>query len=383
MSNAHNHAPAPPTAPPILVDSPEALAELTERLRREPRIAVDTESNSLYAYREQVCLIQFTIPGADFILDPFAIEDLSPLGPIFADTEREKIFHAADYDLIVLHRDYGFTCGKLFDTMWAARVLGWPRVGLGNLLEEHFGVHLNKRYQRYDWGHRPLDPQAVSYARMDTHYLLTLRDLEAEALRKSGRLQEAREIFEYLRTTVSEPPNHEPDATFWRIKGMHALNRKEQRVLYQLHLWRETTAEQLDRPPFKVMSSKRLITLAQVQPRSRQALKAAGLTNHQLRRFGRQLLSVLRAAPGPLPEPPEDGEHPPDEVVDRYNTLHDWRKRVARARGVDSDVVLPNATLWALAWDLPASQEELLDVPGIGPWRQEAYGPDILALLEA
>ncbi|MFP4344178.1 MAG: ribonuclease D [Anaerolineales bacterium] len=370
-----------PQKPPILVETPEALAHLVERLTEQPRIAIDTESNSLYAYKEQVCLIQISVPDSDYLVDPFALEDLSPLGPILASTEIEKIFHAADYDLIVLQRDYGFTCGSLFDTMWAARILGWPRVGLANLLEEQFGVHVNKKFQRYNWGRRPLDAQAVRYARMDTHYLLELREIEAQALRERGRWQEAQEVFDYLRRHIAEPPIHDVASTFWRIKGLQGLSNREKHWLYQLHWWREATAERLDRPSFKVLGDRRLVALARSQPRSRKELKATGLTHHQVRRFGRGILNALRTKTKPLPPRPQEGERPPDEVVERYNVLHGWRKQVAAGRGVDSDVILPNATLWALAWHPPTSKAELIEVPGIGPWRQETYGADILALV--
>ncbi len=381
MSNNNQQHDNLPQKPPILVETPEALTHLVARLKEQSRIAVDTESNSLYAYREQVCLIQISVPDTDYLVDPFALEDLSPLGPVLASSEVEKIFHAADYDLIVLQRDYGFTCGALFDTMWAARILGWPRVGLANILEEQFGVHVNKKFQRYNWGKRPLDAKAIRYARMDTHYLLELREIEAQALRQRGRWQEAQEVFEYLRKHVSEPPIHDIESTFWRIKGCQSLNTREKRALYQLHRWREATAERLDRPSFKVMSNRRLIALARSQPRSRKELKAAGLTQHQVRRFGRGILNALRTKSKSLPPRPRERRRPPDEVTERYNALHSWRKQVAARRGVDSDVILPNATLWDLAWHPPSSEEALLEVPGIGPWRQEAYGSDILGLV--
>ena len=100
----------------------------------QPRVSVDTESNSLHAYREQVCLVQFSTPTTDYILDPFVFSDLSALGPLFNNPSQEKIFHAAEYDLICLTRDFGFEFANLFDTMYAARVLGYPLVGLDNML---------------------------------------------------------------------------------------------------------------------------------------------------------------------------------------------------------------------------------------------------------
>jgi len=364
-----------------VVKTQSELKQLTTRLLDELQVAVDTESNSLHAYREQVCLIQFSIPENDYLVDPLALDDLSPLAPVFASAEIEKIFHAADYDLMVLQRDFDFTCGKLFDTMWAGRILGWDHVGLADILREHFAVNVNKKYQRHDWGRRPVNSKALTYARMDTHYLLALRDLQHAQLEETGRWEEAQEIFEYLRTNAPEPPDPDPKTDFWRLKGLHGLNVREKRVLYRLHLWRERTAQQMDRPPFKVISRRRLINLAHIHPRSYKGLRAAGLTKYQTKRFGKGILRALHAKAQSLPPMSPEEPPPPPEVQDRYDALRAWRKDVARARGVDSDVILPNATLWALAWDPPETQDDLLDAPGIGPWRKEAYGSDLLALL--
>jgi ribonuclease D len=365
---------------PIVVDTPEALQALADVLMTQPRVAVDTEANSLYAYQEQVCLIQVSIPGANYLVDPLALDDLSSLAPFFQSPDLEKVFHAADYDLIVLLRDFGFVAQNIFDTMWAARVLGWPKVGLADVLANHFGVEVNKRYQRYDWGLRPLDPQALRYAWMDSYYLLALREIQKKELEETGRLAEAQEIFDYLTSTVTLPPEH-PGRFFWRIKGIHALRDYDQRVLYQLYLWREEMAAALNRPPVKVMANLRLMRIARMQPRTREELAAAGLTPGQIRRFGGSLLKALRREPpAELPDPPQH-ERPSDAALDRFQALKAWRKDVAHVRGVDSDVILPNAALWQLAEHPPQTLDDLLDVAGIGPWRQATYGPDLLELV--
>ena len=154
---------------PVLITRPDALIQLANQLANEPILAVDTESNSLYAFQEQVCLIQFSTPQDDFLVDPLALDDLSPLAGLFADPKIEKIFHAAEYDLITLKRDYHFDFENLFDTMIAARILGWEKIGLGSILKSEFDVELNKRYQRANWGKRPIPSEMVNYARLDTH----------------------------------------------------------------------------------------------------------------------------------------------------------------------------------------------------------------------
>ena len=66
------------------VADPDALAHLVAALALAPVVAVDTESNSLHAYRERVCLIQISTSDADYIVDPIALPDLSALGPVMA-----------------------------------------------------------------------------------------------------------------------------------------------------------------------------------------------------------------------------------------------------------------------------------------------------------
>src|SRR5512147_2572985 len=174
--------------PPVWVDKPTTFNQMVADLSAQPRIAVDTESNSLHAYRERVCLVQFSTPKKDYIIDPLILQDLSPLAPLFANPNIEKIFHAAEYDLICLRRDFGFEFANLFDTMQAARVLGYQFVGLDNLLAEKFQFELDKRHQKADWAMRPLTPAQLDYARLDTHFLFALRDLLETELKEKDRL---------------------------------------------------------------------------------------------------------------------------------------------------------------------------------------------------
>jgi ribonuclease D len=249
--------------PPVLVADEDSLGTLVRDLAPYPVVAIDTESNSLHAYRERVCLIQFSTPAADYIVDPIQLADLEPLAPFFANPSQQKVFHAAEYDLICLRRDYGFACTNIFDTMSAARTLGWPQVGLAAILDSHFGVTLNKKYQRADWKRRPLSPEQLDYARLDTHYLAALRDVQLQALTASGRWHEAHEEFERLARLRGSLDNAGPDpAAFWRVSGARDLTPAQAAVLQALFAYREAQAERMDRPPFKVMGEATLMELA-------------------------------------------------------------------------------------------------------------------------
>ena len=132
---------------PHLIETDAGFEKAINELRAQPRIAVDTESNSLFAYKEQVCMIQISVPQTDYLLDTLQDIDLEPLGSIIGNNKIEKIFHAAEYDILCLKRDFGFEINNIFDTRVAMRTLGRERTGLGNVLEEEFGVKVNKKWQ--------------------------------------------------------------------------------------------------------------------------------------------------------------------------------------------------------------------------------------------
>jgi ribonuclease D len=374
--------------PPVLIAAPASLTHLVDVLAREPAVGVDTESNSLFAYRERVCLIQFSTPDQDYILDPLALDDLSALGALFANPAQQKIFHAAEYDLICLKRDYDFKFANVFDTMVAARTLGWPRLGLGAILQERFGVTMNKRFQRANWGERPLTDELLDYARLDTRYLVALREVLAAELAAGGRTEEAQEEFERQERGAGGVPLAGVDGdganphAFWRVNGARDLSPAQAGVLRELFLYREQQAERADRPPFKIMSDQTLVEIARVQPATLEALEPlSGMTPAQIRRHGMKLLQALRRGQAAGPLRPPHTEREPDSVRERYELLHQWRKRRALARGVESDVIVPRDALWELARRNPASTEALETIEHLGPWRRAAYGAEILALL--
>ena len=369
--------------PFILVADEDGLRRLVRALALDPVVGVDTESNSLHAYRERVCLIQISTPAADYIVDPISLPDLSSLAPFFANPDQQKVLHAADNDLACLRRDYGWEFANIFDTMSAARTLGWPQVGLAPILSTHFGVTMNKKYQRADWKRRPLTPEQLEYARLDTHYLSALRDKQFDELNASGRWLEAHEEFERLaRGRDERGPIDSPSPTLWRVKGARDLSPQQAAVLGALFSYREVEAERLDRPPFKVMAEATLLELARRAPRRVEDLHGVpGLAPEQAHRRGRALLHAIEEGlQAPAQYPPREPREP-DEVRDRYDRLHTWRKERARARGVESDVIVPRTTLQDLARRAPMTRDELATIKDFGPWRQNAYGDEILALL--
>jgi ribonuclease D len=351
------------------------------QLKHEPRLALDLEANSMHAYQESVCLIQISIPTQDFIVDPLASLDLSGLGQLLANPVVEKVFHAAEYDLILLKRIYNWQVVNLFDTMWAARILGYPKYGLANMLKLLYGVRLDKRYQRANWCKRPLSPAHLTYAQHDTHYLLDLRDHLLTELESRGRLAEAYETFAE-QTQVDLPDNGFSADDFWSISGATDLSQRQQAILRELAIFRDEEARRRDQPHFKVFGDRTLLELAQRAPHhTGQMQPVYGMSWRQIRRYGRRLLQVIeRGRQAPLPTYKRT-PRPPEAVLNRFDRLHHWRKMRARARGVESDVIVSRDAIWDIAKHNPDSAAALADLGILGPWRYQEYAAEILSVL--
>jgi len=367
---------------PFWIDQPAQFAQLIDALSKESVVAVDTESDSLYSYFEKVCLIQFSSAQADYLLDPLKV-DVSGLAPFFANESIQKVFHAAEYDFLSLKRDYGFTFNNLFDTMIAARILGWTRYGLGNILEEYFGIKLDKRFQRYNWGRRPLSNKALNYARLDTHYLLPLREIQLAELTKQNRLREAKEAFEREAQVEPTPKIFDPD-DFWRIKGAKELSSQQQAVLRELFILRDKIARKIDRPPFKVMTAPTLVRIAKEQPRHVSQLEQIkGVGDKLLKYNSADILRTIRdGQQAPRPHYQQANNQSPDErTLSRYETLRQWRNDLAAQRGVEPDVIMSNSSLMSIARHNPKSLAALTQMDILGNWQFETYGKTLLRVL--
>jgi ribonuclease D len=362
-------------------------------LQVERALALDTESNSLYVYREQVCLIQLSTGSRDYLVDPLALRDLSGLGPLLADPAVLKVLHGAEYDLSVLDRDYGFRVANLFDTMWASRILGWPAHGLAALIKTHFGKTLEKRYQRANWGVRPLPPEQLDYARLDSHYLLPLYAIQAKELEASGRWRQARHRFDKVAQTRWQPREFDPEG-FWRLPGARELDDAGRGVLRALYVFRDRQAQAENRPPFKVLNNRTLSALGERRPWNMDGLRQVkGISPRLARKYGEGLLAAIRqgtSQPLSLANRPRTrsnrtdrsaGGRPSAACQARFDALRAWRNDTAEARRVEPDIVLANQTLWAVAHRNPQRIAELSDSGLLVPWQVDEFGEDLLEVL--
>lgn len=369
--------------PPILTTT-EEVTDLAARLKEYDVIAVDLEADSMHNYREQVCLLQFSTPAETVLVDPLAVSELTPLKPVLGNPAIRKIFHAADYDIRCLARDFDIEISGLFDTMISCQFLGEERFGLADVLRKYFGVELDKKYQRADWSKRPLSEGMIRYAAEDTRHLHRLVEILEAKLIEKGRLewvQEEFEILENVRFAIHEGPE------FLRFKGAGTLNPRQLAVLESLLQWRDIEAQRRDCPLYKVLGNKQILELARTMPKGRKDMAGIpGFSPRLVDRYGGKLLfAVSQGVDVPdneLPSYPRGQRREKDAQMEkRFNRLKDWRKNKAESLELDPGVLINNAILEELAKRYPTKPEELTEVPLLKRWQIRELGGDILAVL--
>lgn len=369
-----------------IVTTHQRLAQVAGLIEQEREVAVDLEMDSLHHYREKVCLVQISTRSENWLIDPLALGDLSPLAGPLGDPGVVIVMHGADYDVRSLHRDYGIEIANLFDTMIASRFLGIREFGLAALLKARFGIELNKKYQKADWSRRPLSPEMCDYAMADTATLLPLYDQLREELEQLGRLDW---LEEECRLVCQARVSEREGPLFLSCKGAGKLKARSLAALEGLLQLRDSQARQLDRPPFKVLSSETLLELAEKLPRTLTEVAAVkGMTPGQVNRYGEAVLAAVAAALA-LPErelprfPRQRREEPGDGVRERLKQLKQWRQDFSSTLGLEPGVIAPNWLLEGVAETGPSTAAGLDAIAGMREWQKRLLGAELLAEVAA
>jgi len=346
-----------------LIDQADGLAPLYAALDRVDEIALDTEADNLFRYRTRVCLLQILAGTEIYLVDLLADLPLDPLWQRLA--TKHLVMHGSDYDLRLLRGLCNFHPRSLFDTMFAAQLLNIPRFGLAALLEQHFGIKLDKDHQKANWSQRPLDRDMLDYAAMDVHFLPALRDKLTEQLAALGRVEWQKQKCQW-QIDVAGEGFAGPDENAWRVGGAEKLAPRGLAVLYQVWHWRERWAEKLDTPPFKVTSNDMLMRVARAASEGLPATDAMKI--HLGRRHDRLFPSLAEAVrhgyatdPRSLPRRERRREFAPltPEELARQDRIKSDRDRLAQQLGLDPTIIATRSQLVLIA-RAPASIDEVL-----------------------
>ena len=372
--------------PEIVTDSTR-LRSVVDSALNQPCVALDLESNGFHRYPERICLVQLAISGRIYLVDPLAVDDLEPLGELLASSSVQKTFHAADYDIRSLDRDWSFSVSPLFDTSIAAAFVGSSRLGLDTLLKECLDVEISKskRLQRADWTERPLSAELQAYAAEDVRHLERLATALKGKLADLGRAEWVREECERLSRVRYSPPDK--DGAFLSLKGSRDLDARGLAILRSLYRFREREAKRRDRPPFKIFSNAAMLALA-AGPRSDLAsVKGIGVYGrgrgaHGLRNA---LNQGMKAQPVERPQSQSPGRvrmSPEGRRIarGRLRKLKDWRKEQADRLGLGVGQVWSGTSLERISINPSGLREELWH-ESVRDWQRGELGDSLHSLV--
>jgi ribonuclease D len=347
------------------VDTGEKLAEMLPALAKTERIAIDTEADSLHCYFEKLCLIQVSVPGGDWLVDPLAGY---PMEPLFnALSGKELILHGADYDLRLMRRIGYAGPARIFDTMIAARLVGVAEFSLAALLKKHFDLQIPKSSQKANWAKRPLPKTMLDYAVNDTRHLHRLSEIYEEELRRLGRFAWFEQCCERaIRATESSKERDSEEA--WRITGSGQLRGRSAAILRELWRWRDSEARAVDRPSFHILSNERLLKGAIAINEGHQ-VEIPHLRGGRRRRFEE---AVNRALAMPESEWPvfvrQTRQRPSRAQEDRMKDLKIKRDDIAAKLQLDPSLIAPKAAIEGLVLEASEGSKQLM------PWQRELLG---------
>ena len=347
---------------------------------------MDLEADSMFHYKEKVCLIQISTPSQDILVDPLPLDDLSPLSPVFANPNIRKVFHGADYDIRSLYRDFDIEVNSLFDTQIGARFLGIKETGLAYLLKERFGVIVEKKYQKKDWSKRPLPDDMLSYAVQDSRHLLSLSRILEKELGAKDRLSCVEEECELLSKVRAIPQDGNP--LFLRFKGAGRLDPRGLAVLESILQLRNDMAKHRDLPPFKVLGNAQIMEIAEMRPMTEGDLECIkGLSSRQVRMLGPSILKrtdeSMTQPEDELPVFPRNTEQRLGaRVSKRVKALKKWREKRSKEMAIDPSLVCTNAQIQSLAIAYPKRRKDLEGVYTIRIWQRKRFGREICGLLK-
>ena len=361
------------------------LENICDNLLKEKIIGVDLEADSMYCFREKICLIQIATAGEAFLIDPFELKAISPFLKILENPDIIKVFHGADFDIRSIDRDYHTRVNNLFDTEIACRFLGIKERGLGALLKRYFTVDSNKKYQKANWSKRPFKQEMIEYSVMDVAFLVKLYEIILQQLKDRGRLSWVREECGIQEKVRYENNNQSP--LFKKFKGAGKIDSRSLAVLENLLQLRMQIAEKKDQPLFKIMSNSSLMTMAQERPATvDQILKIRALSPKQAGIYGKfcveTIIKAMELEQGQLPLYPKSKRPKKDvKVQSRIKQLKKMRDKLSSSMGMEPGFLLNNAVIGSIAIIRPDTTETLLKVEDIRQWQVENIGSDIISAL--
>lgn len=254
-----------------LIESSEQLKKFVSENKSVDWMSFDTEFVGERRFHTTICLIQAATSKGSFIVDPLAVEDISPFFELLENRDIIKITHAGDNDYRLFYQQYNVLPRNVVDTQITAAFVGYKYpVSFRKLVESELNITLNKGFTVADWETRPLQKKHLKYALYDVLYLHDLWKFLFKKLDKLGRVDWALEECAQLETAdfyEIDPDRETLESPI--IKGLHL---KEQVFLLRFYRWRREEAKRLNLSKEMVLQGKMLNMILRTIPGGFEAL---------------------------------------------------------------------------------------------------------------
>ncbi len=282
-----------------MITSRDDLQALIERALKTDAVALDTEFVWERTYYPRLGLIQLALSNEEcFLIDPCALEDLSPIGELLADRKVVKIFHDAPQDLAILRSATGANPKNIFDSRLAAGFAGLSStLSLADLIEILLDIKLEKTETRTNWLKRPLDPRQEEYALNDVRYLRAVR-----VLLLARAIPDARTWLEEELQRLDDPASYSgisDQERYLKIKGAGRLDRHALATLQELASWREEEARKRNKPRGHIIRDTVLLSIAEQQLRDHKSIQECGeISSRSVNAYGDKLIQLVNKGLG-------------------------------------------------------------------------------------
>jgi ribonuclease D len=383
----------PEPAEYIYIREAAAMEALVQRIDAVKTIALDTEADSLHNYFEKVCLIQLSLDGEHYLVDPLSGLELSGLSEALA--AKPLVLHGGNYDLRMLRASLGFKPrGEIFDTMIAAQLLGIEQIGLAALIERFFHITIEeegrKSEQKSDWSLRPLSEKQLRYAINDTRFLERLSQQLERELGERGRIEWHRESCRAMVESTGRDGSRDPEQA-WRIKGSGRLTRRQLAYLRGLWHWRDQHSRRANRPSFHIFGNQQILDLVQwldshpAVPLQQGPKLPRNIRDALLRTLEEAIAAVAKMDPAEWPERKivERPDALPAYVIERTNTLRAECARIAKELEIAAATLAPRAALEAIGRSRPRSVDEIMEHGGLLRWQAKLVEDAVVKCLHS
>ena len=361
----------------VYVRDPAAMDTLVQRIGMAERVAMDTEADSLHNYFEKICLVQLSLGGEHYLVDPLA--DLDLTGFLEALADKPLILHGGDYDLRMMRTSLDFRPRReIFDTMIAAQLLGIEPIGLAALVERFFNITIGKEGQKSDWSCRPLSEKQLRYAVNDTRFLEQLADRLRGELGERGRVDWHLESCRAMVESAGHDHARDPEDA-WRIKGAGRLTPRQLAYLRELWRWRDQHARSANLPSFKIFGNQQILDLLQWAeshpgvPLDQGPKLPRNIAGSRLRTLEE---AITRAAGMDQTQWPEvrrrnHSDAPRNNCIEQINALRGECARIAKDLEIAPWTLAPRTALEAIARSRPRTLDEIMETGRLLRWQAE------------